>query len=195
MTNDEGPRPRARVAEARRNRRALLDTAARMFANADGPVSLESIAAETGVGIGTLYRHFPSREALVEGVFAETARQLREDAEKALSSLPPAEALRSWMRSFADWTGTKRGMTETLSKIIASGRLDPGSMRADLVAVLERFLSAGAQHGDLRTDVPADDVAAMVAGTLTVQPVRDPAQVARMLDLIVDSLLSRGRSR
>jgi AcrR family transcriptional regulator len=176
------------MAEARRNRQALLDTAARMFADADGPVPLESIAAETGVGIGTLYRHFPSREALVEGVYADQMRQLHARAETELSAQPPAQALRSWMRAFADSAGTKRGMAETLSKIIASGRLDTGSMRAELIAVLDLFLTAGARTGDLRTDVPVDDVAAMVAGVLTIQPAHDETQIHRLLDLIVDSL-------
>ncbi|WP_026924785.1 TetR/AcrR family transcriptional regulator [Glycomyces arizonensis] len=192
MPTEEPERPRARIAEARRNRQRLIQVATRAFATAEGTVPLESIAKDAGVGIGTLYRHFPKREDLVEAVYLDQMERLRTSAEELLAEHRPAEALRLWTSSFLDWVATKHSMIDTVRAVVASGRLDYGGMREQLIAVVSRFLEAGATAGDLRTDVDAADVAATLAGVLTVAgaPEQRP-QAERMLGIIVDGLRSR----
>lgn len=192
MTGTADDRPRARVAEARRNRAALITAATKAFASGAEPVSLEAVARDAGVGIGTLYRHFPRREALVEAVYENQMERLDSTATDLLASHPPAQALRSWMTVFADWAATKNGMIDTLRSLLTSGRIERGRMRDQLVVIVSRFLDAGVAAGDLRSDVVAEDVAATLAGVLTVAGAPEQrAQAARMLDLVVDGLRAR----
>jgi len=109
-----GPGGRALRADAQRNRERLLAVAARAF-SAEGPeVTLESVAREAGVGIGTLYRHFPTREALVEAAYRNELTRLCEAAGELLAAEPPDLATRAWMDRFIDYMATKRGMAEAL---------------------------------------------------------------------------------
>jgi len=189
MTSIEGERPRARIAEARRNRQKLIAAATRAFASGGEHVPLEAIAKDAGVGIGTLYRHFPRREALVEAVYEDQVERLAAGARELLADHPPAEAFRSWMTLFTDWAATKHGMTDTLRALMSSGRVEHGQMRAQLVEIVSLFLSAGAVAGDLRADVAAADVAATLAGVLAVADAPDQrAQASRMLNLVLDGL-------
>jgi AcrR family transcriptional regulator len=191
-----GERPRARVAEARRNRQNLIAAATRAFASGDERVSLEAIAKDAGVGIGTLYRHFPKREALVEAVYGDQVERLRASARALLAQRPPAEAFRSWMTVFADWAATKHGMADTLLALMSSGRIEPGRMRAQLIEIVSLFLDAGVAVGDLRPDADADDVAAILAGVLVVAGAPSQrAQAARMLNIVLDGLRPGGPSR
>jgi AcrR family transcriptional regulator len=187
-TTDSEP-PRARVAEARRNRENLIAVATRVFSLSSERVSLEDIARQAGVGIGTLYRHFPTREALVEAVYHDQEDRLRTGALELLAAHPPAEALRLWMDLFADWAVTKHDMIDTLRVIISSGRLEFAQMRAELVAVVRLFLDAGIIEGDIRPDADAETIAATLAGIVTVAGESEQRdQAARMLSLLVDGL-------
>jgi AcrR family transcriptional regulator len=178
-------RPRARMAEAQRNRSNLIEAATRTFATANSPVPLETVAREAGVGIATLYRHFPTRENLVEAVYRDQVERLAATADDLLSQLPPAAALRLWMDSFLEWAVTKHGMVDALRTLVSTGRIGSNEMRGELVSVISLFLSKGAETGDLRTDVNAADVAATLAGIFTVASAPDQrAQAGRMLDLV-----------
>lgn len=182
------PPPRARIAEARRNRATLIAVATRIFASARTHVSLESIAREAGVGIGTLYRHFPTREALVAAVYQDQIDRLGAGADELLSQAPPSRALRLWMDLFADWVATKNGMIDSLRAMSVSGAVEYGDMRARLEGVIGRFLAAGAHAGDIRADARAEDVAALLVGALSAAG--SPQQTARVLDLVADGLRS-----
>ncbi|MGH3374569.1 MAG: TetR/AcrR family transcriptional regulator [Actinoallomurus sp.] len=189
MATIDGERPRARIAEARRNRQNLIAAATRAFASGDEQVPLEAIAKDAGVGIGTLYRHFPKREALVEAVYEDQVERLGASARELLAQHPPAQAFRAWMTVFVDWAATKHGMIDTLRALMSSGRIEHGQMRAQLIAVVSLFLNAGDVAGDLRSDVSAADVAATLAGVLAVAGAPDQrAQAGRMLNLVVDGL-------
>lgn len=189
MSSTDPDRPRARVAEARRNRQNLIAVATRAFGSSDRRVSLDEIAKEAGVGIGTLYRHFPTREALVEAVYHDQVERLRTGAQELLADHPPARALRLWMDLFTDWAVTKHGMIDTLRVIVSSGRLEFDQMRAELVAVVGMFLDAGAAARDMRPDADAEVVAATLAGILTVAGEPEQRdQAARMLSLLMDGL-------
>ena len=95
-------------ADSARNRQVLIDTAKTAFADVGLQVSLEEIARRAGVGIGTLYRHFPSREAVVEAVYRHEVEQLAQAVPQLLKSSPPGEALHKWMHLFIDYIASKR---------------------------------------------------------------------------------------
>jgi AcrR family transcriptional regulator len=195
MASKRSSRPWARTAEARRNRETLLGVAARAFATNEGRVTLESIARDAGVGIGTLYRHFPTRDALVEAVYRDQMERLGEGARELLEHEPPAVALRQWMSLFADWAATKHGMIDALRSMIAAGNLDVDGTHAHLNSTLQALLDAGATAGDLRDDVDAADVLAMVAGILSVATAPDQRdQADRLLDLVVAGLSPTARN-
>lgn len=148
----------AERADARRNRERLLASAAAAFAAADGPVSLEAIARDAGVGIGTLYRHFPNREALVEAVYSAELAEVAASAVELLDRHPPVIALRRWMDRYAAFVAAKRGMAESLQAMFASGVVQPSQTRDSVFGAVTTLLDAGAEDGSLRDDVGADDV-------------------------------------
>ena len=150
---------------------------------------VEAIARAAGVGIEPLYRHFPTRQALVEAVTLEQVAQLRETALTLLATVPPMEALRTWMVSFAQWAKTKHGMLETLGRILAAGTVDAGSLRSTLAGIVGSFLEAGVHDGSLRGDVAAEDIAVLLAATLVTHSAESQQeQLQRLLQLIADSL-------
>jgi AcrR family transcriptional regulator len=190
MTPDSEPsRPRA---DAQRNRQRLLTAALKAYSSGADTVSLEAIAKDAGVGIGTLYRHFPTREALVQAVYRSELTRLCDSAEELLRALPPEQALRDWMGRYADFVTTKRGMADALRAVIASGAITSQQTRHRLSAAIQTMLDAGAQTASLRNDVRAEDVSASLAGILLVSGGPDQrAQAGRMLDLLMDGLRRR----
>ncbi|MET9529647.1 MULTISPECIES: TetR/AcrR family transcriptional regulator [unclassified Streptomyces] len=176
-------------ADARRNREKLLAAARAAFTAADDTVALEAIAREAGVGIGTLYRHFPTREALVEAVYAAELDHVTDDAAALLTELPPEAALRAWMDRYAAFVATKRGMIDTLRAGWASGSMATPTTRERITAALAAILAGGAQTGAFRADVDPEDVTALLLGVfLSTTASNSPEQIGRLLDLIVDAL-------
>ena len=156
--------------DARRNREKLLEVATAAFAAADGrPVSLESIARDAGVGIGTLYRHFPNREALVEAIYRTELAEVAAAAERLLKRHPPKTALRRWMDRYASFVAAKRGMAESLHAMFDSGAMQPSQTRDSIAGAVDLLLRAGADDGSLRSDVQADDVVSSLIGTMLGQ--------------------------
>ncbi|OHV36019.1 MULTISPECIES: TetR/AcrR family transcriptional regulator [Pseudofrankia] len=179
-------------ADARRNRDRLLEVAVRAFSQ-DGPdIALEAIAKEAGVGIGTLYRHFPTREALVDAAYRNELDRLCDSVDGLLATMPPDQALRAWMEHFIDYMSTKRGMGDALRALIASGG-DPFSHSRDrLTGAVTALLRAGSSAGTLRSDVPPDDVLISLSGlSLAAADLRDRDQAGRLLDLLMDALRAR----
>jgi AcrR family transcriptional regulator len=172
-------------ADAQRNRQRLIEVARRSFATQTKP-SLEAIAREAGVGIGTLYRHFPTRDALVEAVYQNELSRLCDQAAELLLQLPPAEALRAWMDRFADYVAAKREMADALRALIATGTITSTGARAQLAAAAQELLTAGAVAGSLRADIESEDVVASLVGIFLAAA--QPAQASRMLDLLMDGL-------
>ena len=171
--------------DARQNRQRLVDAAREAFATGE-PVALEAIAQRAGVGIGTLYRHFPQREALVDAVYRHQIEELEVGADALLASRPPAEALRAWMDLFAQWAAAKRGMVATLARMRSDGTLDFDTSRRRIEEIIGSLLGAGAAAGDLRTDADPVDLRSLLAGILTAAG--DDDQVARLFDLTMDAL-------
>jgi AcrR family transcriptional regulator len=186
LTATDGRRPRA---DKTRNREELLVTATRLFASAGPDPSMRAIASEAGVGMATLYRHFPTREALVEAVYQDQVSRLTTGARELLTQLDPPAALRGWMDLFGDWIATKNGMLDTLLAMIESGEIAHADTRAELLGAIEHLLEAGRKSGELRTDVPADDIAATLIGIFTVAGSPEHTVMrARLLNLLMDGL-------
>ncbi|WEH40297.1 TetR/AcrR family transcriptional regulator [Streptomyces sp. NBC_01218] len=193
----DGPSPtaggaRPARADARRNREKLVAAARAAFAGADDTVPLETVARAAGVGIGTLYRHFPTREALVEAVFAAELDAVTAGADELLATLPPEEALRAWMDRYAGFVAAKSGLMGTLRSGWASGAIATPATRERLTAAIATLLAAGARTGSLRGDVEPDDVMSMVFGAFQAVSIGDtPERTGRVLDLVVDALRPR----
>ena len=176
-------------ADATRNRDQLLAAATRVFASADSESSMRAIAREAGVGIATLYRHFPTRESLIDAVYRDQGERLTSGARELLGQLPPAAALRRWMDLFGEWIATKNGMLDTLLAMIESGEIAHAQTRTELLAAITEMLDAGRAAGDLRADVTAEDIAASLIGIFTVaHPPEHQAQAARLLNILMDGL-------
>jgi AcrR family transcriptional regulator len=171
-------------ADAQRNRDKLLAAATAAFAEAGTDASLEAIARRAGVGIGTLYRHFPTREALVEAAYRNEVGRLAGSAPELLAAHPPDVALAEWMDRFVDYAAAKRGMKSALQAVAANSDLFP-SARRQLVEAIGLLLAAGIDAGTLRADVDAEDVLRAMGGVWLVD---DAEQARTLLRLLMDGL-------
>ncbi|NUT48991.1 MAG: TetR/AcrR family transcriptional regulator [Saccharothrix sp.] len=171
-------------ADAQRNRDRLIATALAAFTEEGADVALETVAKRAGVGIGTLYRHFPTREALVEAVYRNELVKLCDAAPELLRTLPPFEATRAWMDRFIAYMATKQGMGDALRAVIASGG-DPYAESKDRLTGAVAALLAAVD----RADVEPVDVLATIAGIAAVA--NEIGATGGMLDLVVDGLRYR----
>ena len=156
---------------------------------------MRTIANEAGVGIATLYRHFPTRESLVDAVYQDQVSRLTTGAHDLLARHDPAIALRRWMDLFGDWIATKRGMLETLQAMVETGEIAHAQTRDELLAAIDEILQAGRASGDLRDDIPADDVAAALIGIFTVAGAGRDDLARRLLDLLLDGMRAGAQTR
>jgi AcrR family transcriptional regulator len=181
--------PRPLRADAQRNRERVLAAAAELFAQSGTEVPLEVVAAHAGVGIATLYRNFPTRDALVEAAYRSEVAQITAAASELLAEYPPHLALERWMERFLDYVAAKRGMSDALRAIIESGNDIYADTRGQLLAALAALLQAGVDAGSLRPDVGAEDVF-RATGSVFLLPQQEGwrEQAARLLALIVDGL-------
>jgi AcrR family transcriptional regulator len=173
-------------ADAQRNRERLLDVALRAFSE-DAGVSLDAIARQAGVGSGTLYRHFPTREALIEAAYRHEVARLCDSASELLRAMPPDRALREWMGRYSGYVATKHGMGDALAAVIASGSDPYRETPARLIAAVTTLASAGVAAGTIRDDVPPVDILYGIIGVCRTPPA-DPGQRDRLLDLLMDSV-------
>ena len=172
--------------DARLNRSRILDVARQAFA-ADPHASLNSIAKAAGVGAGTMYRHFPSREALLVGVYRQEVDALVAFAPALLMEHPPLEALRLWCDRFAQFGSVKHGVADMLRAAVSDQ--DFRDTYHPLVDALRGLIQACEQAGAISSDVAPEDVLVLLASVLRIAPT--PAgkkQVTRVLTLILRSL-------
>ena len=185
--------PRRLRADAERNRARLLEAARAAFASGQAAVTLEQIARDADVGIGTLYRHFPSREALVEALYREELAHLCASAGELLAAQAPDRALRSWMDRFAGYATAKREMADALCAVFASGAVTVSQAREELTAAVQQILDAGTAAGTLRDDVRSEDIVATIVGMFAATSLAGGReQLERMLDLLMDAVRRPG---
>ncbi len=180
--------PRPLRADAQRNRDRLLEAAVRAFSQEGADVTLDSIAKQAGVGIGTLYRHFPTREALVDAAYQNELARLCDGVTELIATLPPDVAARTWMDRFFDYMATKRGMADALRAVIASGGNPYVNSKDRLEGAISALLSAGAAARTVRSDVSAGDLLACLAGVSMVGEFVARDVAGRMIDLLMDGL-------
>lgn len=181
--------PRQPRADARRNRDRLQAAAVAEFAERGQECPLEAIAARAGVGIGTLYRHFPNRDALIVAAYQQEVDSLCAAAEDLLAAMPPDEALRAWTARFTDYVATKRAMGDALRSAVASDSPLFADTRRRITQALALLLHAGAAAGLVRADADPDDVMRIISAIWHLPD--GPAwraDVTRMLDLVIDGL-------
>lgn len=177
-------------ADAAKNRERLLTAAREQFSTGGKTLSLEAVARAAGVGIGTLYRHFPTREVLVEAVYRSELDALAAEAEPLLAAHPAAEALRRWMDRYARFVGAKRAMYDALRIAVTARASRAPDTRVRIQAAIAKFVAVGTSDGTLRGDVEPDDIAVNLAGIVLATISTDPLQMGRLLDLLMDALRS-----
>lgn len=178
------------LAQGERTRARLMEVAAAEIGK-KSDVSMNQIAKTAEVGIGTLYRHFPTREDLVFAIYRAEVQQLADAAGELLAEQPPLEAFRSWLDRFARYSMTKAGLVDALRSVTTHGRFAQEAYRP-VTEALDLLLDANREVGTLRSDVTADDVLLAVAGLYQLDPSADwQPKARRILDFVVDGFTSR----
>ncbi|WP_426955094.1 TetR/AcrR family transcriptional regulator [Muricoccus radiodurans] len=179
-------RPRA---DAVRNRERVLEAAKAVFSRGGGSASLEAVAREAGVGIGTLYRHFPTREALYEAVYRREVEQLVELAAALRAEPSPVEALRRWLRANVEFVATKKGMVAALALAAQSSSHLIAYSLDRLTQALGELMRRAAAAGEIRADVAPQDALRALIGICYAQEGPDwQDSVLRLLDVLLDGL-------
>jgi AcrR family transcriptional regulator len=188
--NDSTPKERKPRADALRNRERILDEAKTAFTRAGGDISLEDVARQAGVGVGTLYRHFPTREALLEGVYRAEVAKLAEEERRLSALLPPLDALRSWMLLFIDYIATKKIIAPALNSIVGGPTKLFESSGAQIKDAIRSLVTRAIASGDIRPELEPLDLLRALVGVSNVASAPDWQQSAKRL---VDILLLGSR--
>jgi AcrR family transcriptional regulator len=186
-TADTQAAPRKLRADAQRNYDALIEAARASFRDADADTSLEEIAKRAGVGIGTLYRHFPTRLALLEGVYRDEVDELDRKTQLLLESEPPEQVLDHWLDLFIDYATTKRALFHELVEAIGKDSELLTHSRGVIERSASTVLGRAQDAGVIRTDIEFGDILRL-AGGCTMMPGSTPEQRGRMLRVIIDGL-------
>jgi AcrR family transcriptional regulator len=185
------PSPPARRlrADASRNREKLVEIAATAFAERGGNASLEEIARQAGVGIGTLYRHFPTREHLVEVLYRREVEALCAAAEELALREAPDVALAEWMQRFVDYIAAKRGMANSL-RILFDANSEVFANTSGMVALaLQRLVDAAIADGSIRSDIDISDISQALSGIYSAPDTPDwRDRSRRLVSLLMDGL-------
>ena len=186
MAQDLG---RPQRADARRNRERLLEAASDAFTESGIDASLEDIARRAGVGIGTLYRHFPSRDCLLEAVFRRNVDQLSDGAAELLETMPPEQALDEWMRRFVAYVATKKGLAAHLKSVVSIDSTLFAYSHDRMNATVTRLVDAAVAAGAIRPDVDPTDLLHALGGVcLMADGPGWQAQACRISSLLMDGL-------
>jgi AcrR family transcriptional regulator len=187
--------PRPMRADAQRNYQRLLDAAVAVFAERGADdVSLEEIARRAGVGIGTLYRHFPTRQALLEAVYRDQVDGMRAKADELLESDSPSEALAEWLRALSAFSSTKRSLTAALLETLGKDSELLSACSAVIYGAADELLIRAKEAGAVRPDADGRDLMRLVhAVNIAAQHTpTDPGQRDRLIGIILDGLRPQG---
>jgi AcrR family transcriptional regulator len=176
--------------DALRNRDRILQVAKEAFAKSGVNTSLDEVAKQAGVGAGTLYRHFPTREALLEAVYHAEVEKLAAAQRELSAKLPPVEALRAWMLLFVDYIATKQIIAPALNTLVGGPSKVYESSRAHIQGAIDALVKRAIQSGDIRRDLDPFDLLRALIGVSNVASGPDWQQSARRL---VDILVTGSR--
>jgi len=177
-------------ADAERNRARVLEVAKEAFTRSGPDASLDDIAKQAGVGPGTLYRHFPSREALIEAVYRTEVEKLAAAERNFAETMPPIEALRAWMLLFVDYIATKKIISAALNTLVGDPKRVFGASYNQVWDAMRALVKRAVKSGDIRKDLDPIDLLRALIGVSTVSTSPDWQQSARRL---VEILISGAR--
>lgn len=184
----QGRKPHARKprADAQRNREHLLKVAKAAFTRRGADVNLDDLAKEAGLGVGTLYRHFPTREALIAAVYRAEVNALAERAESLAATRPPLEALREWMKLFVDYIAAKHLIAPALNAMVGDLEQLREESGAKMKAAIEMLFARAVASGEIRADVEPFDLLRALVGVANVAASPDwEASAKRLVDILI----------
>jgi AcrR family transcriptional regulator len=184
------PARRKPRADAQRNRERILEAAKEAFTRSGANTSLDDIAKQSGVGPGTLYRHFPTREALLEAVYRTEVEKLAAAERKFAQAMPPVEALRAWMLLFVDYIAAKHIIAPALNTLLGGASKLYEGTRPQIQGAVEALVKRAIKSGDMRKDLDPFDLLRALVGVSNVASGPDWKQSARRL---VDILITGSR--
>jgi AcrR family transcriptional regulator len=172
--------------DAQRNRARILEVAKEAFTGYGANASLDDIAKEAGVGAGTLYRHFPTRDALIEAVYRTEVEKLAAAERKFAETMAPIDALRAWMQLFVDYIAAKHIIAPALNTFVGgASKLYEGS-RAQIQRAIEALVKRAIKSGDIRKDIEPFDLLRALIGVSNVSSTPDWQQSAkRLVDILI----------
>jgi len=182
--SSDGRKPRA---DAQRNRERILEVAKQAFTRSGADTSLDDIAKQAGVGPGTLYRHFPTRQELLKAVYRNELESLATAAGKFAETMPPVEALRAWLLLFVDAVAAKQIIAPALNTLVGDHKKVFEASYAQMHEAIRRLVKRAVKSGDIRKDLDPIDLLRALVGVANVASNPDWQQSARRL---VDILLS-----
>jgi AcrR family transcriptional regulator len=172
--------------DAQRNRQRILEVAKEAFARSGANTSLDDIAKHAGVGAGTLYRHFPTRDALIEAVYHTEVEKLAAAQRELSTNLPPIEALRAWMMLFVDYIATKQIIASALNSVVGGPSRLYDSSRVQVTGAIDALVNAAMKSGDIRKDLEPFDLLRALIGVSNVATGPDwQESTRRLVDILI----------
>ena len=187
MAKRSSPRIRRKTrTDAQRNHVRILEVAKTAFARSGANTSLDDVARQAGVGAGTLYRHFPTRDALLEAVYHTEVAKLAAAERELSEKLPPVEALRAWMLLFVDYIAEKHIIAPALNTFVGGPSKLYESSRAQITGAVEALVKRAIKSGDVRKDLEPFDLLRALIGVSNVASAPDWQQSAkRLVDILI----------
>jgi AcrR family transcriptional regulator len=173
-------------ADAQRNRGRILEVAKGAFSRSGADISLDEVAKESGVGPGTLYRHFPTRDALLEAVYRSEVERLAAAEKEFSSTMSPLKALRAWMLLFIDYIATKQIIAPALNTVVGGPSKLFESSRAQIHGAIHSLVDRAIKSGDIRSDLEPFDLLRALVGVSNVASVPDwPESARRLVEILI----------
>jgi AcrR family transcriptional regulator len=178
--------PRKPRADAQRNRARILEIAKRAFTRSGANVSLDDVARQARIGAGTLYRHFPTRDALLEAVYRTEVEKLAAAEREFAEAMPPVEALRAWMLLFVDYIAAKELIAPALNNMVGGPSKLFESSGSHIKGAIDSLVKRAIKNGDIRPDLDPVDLLRALIGVSNVASGPDWVQSARRLvDILI----------
>ncbi|HTF69958.1 MAG TPA: TetR/AcrR family transcriptional regulator [Edaphobacter sp.] len=185
-TKRSQPPPRKPRADAQRNRERILEIAKQAFTRSGVNISLDDVARQAGIGAGTLYRHFPTRDALLEAVYRSGVEKLAAAEREFAAAMPPVEALRAWMRLFVDYMAAKQIIAPALNTTVGGPSKLFEATGVQIKGAINALVERAIKSGDIRPDLDPLDLLRALVGVSNVASSPDWARSAkRLVDILI----------